>query len=192
MVVLPLPVGPVTRMMPLVRERSRSMEVTCCVDKPISEREMTPRLLVEKTQHHPLTEKGGDDGDADVHVAAGHDNPEPAVLGEPLFGDIEAGHDLDAGNQGFLHDLRRGKHLVENAVDPEPDLQFPLERLDMDIARPFLDRLEQDGVQEADDRRLIGQVEEVLRLVEVRWRWWRGLPLPALPPHPGPSPTSCA
>ena len=50
--------------------------------------------LVEQAQHHPFAEGSGQGRDAHVDVLAGDAHPETAVLGEALFCDIEAGHDL--------------------------------------------------------------------------------------------------
>ncbi len=125
-----------------------------------------PPLLVEETEHHPFAEKGGDDGYADVHIPSGDDDPESPVLGEPFLGDVQSRHDLHPGNKGILHDLGGSEHLVEESVDPEAHLHFPFERLDVDVAGPFLDRLEDDGVQEPDHRRLVGELEEILRYGE--------------------------
>ena len=111
---------------------------------------------------------GGDDGDADVDVLPGELDPDPAVLGESLFGDVEAGHDLHARYDARLEPLGRLYDLVEHAVDPEAHRQLPLEGLDVDVAGPLLDRLEQERVHQADDRGLVGcHVEEVLRLFQL-------------------------
>ncbi len=48
---------------------------------------------------------------------------------------------------------RRRRHLVERAVDAVTNFEFVLEGLEMDVARAVLDRLKQDQIDEANDRR---------------------------------------
>ncbi len=48
---------------------------------------------------------------------------------------------------------RRRRHFVERAVDAVTNFEFVLERLEMDVARAVLDRLKQDQIDEANDRR---------------------------------------
>ena len=47
---------------------------------------------------------------------------------------------------------RRRRHLIKRAIHAVTNLEFVFERLEVDVARPVLDRLEQDQVDEADDR----------------------------------------
>ena len=47
---------------------------------------------------------------------------------------------------------RRRRHFVERAVDAVTDFELSLERLEMNVARPVLDRLIQDQIDEANDR----------------------------------------
>ena len=56
------------------------------------------------------------------------------------------------------------QYLPQHAVDAEADHQHPLEGLDVDVGRLFLDRLAQHGVDEADDRGIVIGVEQVLAL----------------------------
>ena len=51
---------------------------------------------------------------------------------------------------------RRRRHFVERAVDAITNLEFVLERLEMDVARPVLDRLIQDQIDETNDRSRVG------------------------------------
>ena len=58
-----------------------------------------------------------------------------------------------------------GAHrLVEHVVDPEAHADVALEGLDVDVARALLDRLLEQRVHQPDDRRLVGGLEQVLRL----------------------------
>ena len=55
--------------------------------------------------------------------------------------------------------------LVQLAVDAVADDDLLLARLDVDIAGALLDRVEQQRVDPADDRRLVGDVEDVDQLL---------------------------
>ncbi len=88
------------------------------------------------------------------------------------------GHDLQAGDHGRLVSLGRGQPLVEDAVDPVPDLQLLLERFDMDVAGPLLHRLEEDEVDQADHRGFIAHVEQVLGLFQFLEEAVAGSPRP--------------
>ena len=48
---------------------------------------------------------------------------------------------------------RRRRHFVKRAIDAVTNLEFVFERLEMDVARAILDRLVQDQIDEANDRR---------------------------------------
>jgi len=120
-----------------------------------------PRRLVEQPQHHPFAKGRGQSRDADIHVAATHPHPETAILRQPFFGDIQLGHDLDAGDYPGVGLECRPENFVQDSVDPVTDNQFPLEGLDMDIARPFLETLGDQAVDEADDRSLVGTVKQI-------------------------------
>ena len=73
-------------------------------------------------------------------------------------------HDLDA-----RHDQRRDRalglqHFAQHAVDAEAHHQAVLERLDVDVGGVLLDRLRQQRIDQADDRRVVVALEQVGRL----------------------------
>ena len=148
------------------------------MDQPIDERRgptREPELLeaeqrrrsVEEPKHHTLAVGGRNDRDADVDVLAGDFRPDAPVLGQALLGDVEPRHHLHARDDDGLKALRRRDDVVEDAVDPEADRQHALERLDVDVAGAVLDGLEEEGVDEPDDRRLVARLEKVARLLEL-------------------------
>ena len=73
---------------------------------------------------------------------------------------------LTAGDRRGVPLPGGGDHRVEDAVDPVADDQLLLVRLEVDVAGPLPDRAEEDGVDEADDRRLVGRLEKVPRLLD--------------------------
>ena len=94
------------------------------------------------------------DRDAEVDRAAAHAQLEAAVLRHALLGDVELRHDLDARNDRAVVPLVDRVHrLVEHAVDPVLDDDDVLLRLDVDVRGAALDRVEDDRVDELDDRR---------------------------------------
>ena len=57
-------------------------------------------LLVEQPQNDPFAVEHGDDGNANVDLAAGNLELDASVLREPLFGDIETRHDFQTRDNG--------------------------------------------------------------------------------------------
>src|SRR5690606_29375899 len=76
------------------------------------------------------------------------------VLGEALFGDVDAGHDLDAADQRAAHAVGDVVALDALAVDAVADPHAVLHRLDVDIAGGSAGGFSDGGVGEVDDRRL--------------------------------------
>ena len=85
-----------------------------------------------------------------------------AVLRQPLLGDVELRHDLDARGDRVAHLHRRGHDVVEDAVDAVPDAEFLFVRLDVDVARALLNGRHQHDVHELDDRRFAALLLERL------------------------------
>ena len=80
---------------------------------------------------------------------------DPAVLGQALLGDVHVGHDLDPGQHRVLELHRQVHGLVEDAVDAVADAEGLLVGLEVDVARALLDGLDEDVVDEGDDRGLV-------------------------------------
>ena len=94
-------------------------------------------------------------------MAALDEEADAAVLRDPPLGDVELGHDLDAGHHAADHsprDRRRGGH---DAVDAEPHAQLAALRLEVDVGRAHLDRLGDDRVHQLDDRGVVGGLLEI-------------------------------
>ena len=77
-----------------------------------------------------------------------------AVLRQPLLGDVQLRHDLQARRDRVAELHRRRHDVVQDAVDAEPDAELLLVRLDVNVARALLNRRHEHQVDEADDRRL--------------------------------------
>ena len=112
------------------------------------------RFLVEHAQHGVFAVDGGHDGDAEIDQPALVAHAETAVLRHALFGDIQLAHHLDARNDGGLPVLGDGRHgVVQHAVDAVLDGHFLVARFDVNIAGAPLQRVEDGGVHQLDDRR---------------------------------------
>ncbi len=96
----------------------------------------------QQPQHEPLAVGDRDRREAHVVVAPRDLEPDAPVLGQALLGDVEIAHDLDARGDRRLQRPGQGLHrLVEHVVDAEADAHLVLEGLDVDVARPLLDRV---------------------------------------------------
>ena len=103
-----------------------------------------------------LAVRGGHDRDAEVDRAAGDAELEAAVLRHALLGDVELRHDLDAADdRGVMALVDRIERFVEHAVDAVLDHHLVVARLDVNVRGAALDGVEDDRVDELDDRRRV-------------------------------------
>jgi hypothetical protein len=125
-------------------------------------------VLVEHPHHHALAVEHGNDRHADVHLAPMHLELDPAVLRHALLGDVQLRHDLQAAEDRGLEAIDLGRHglFLEDAVDAVADLHAAGLGLQVDVARPGLDRLDQDLVDQPHHRGLLGLFGR-LRVVEL-------------------------
>ena len=70
-------------------------------------------------------------------------------------------------DDGRLQPARRRLDVVQHAVDAVADLQLVLERLDVDVRRALLDGAVDEHVHQPDDRRLAGEVAQVVDVLFV-------------------------
>ena len=154
---MPLPVGPVTSTMP----HGLAIAISSLLQRLRLEAELRhvehQLVFVEQTQDDLLAEERRQARHAEVDLLERAVDREPdldaAVLRQALLGDVELRHDLDARRDRVAELHRRRHHVVEDAVDAEPDAELLLVRLDVDVARALLDRRHQHQVHEPDDRR---------------------------------------
>ena len=92
-------------------------------------------------------------------------HPRRAVLGQPAFGDVEAGENLDARDDRLRQHAGRRRNHAEQAVDAEADGQSGAERLDVNVARAQLVGFFEQIAHRADDRRAAREVAQALDIV---------------------------
>jgi len=104
-----------------------------------------------------LPVRDGQDGDAQVELLFPQPHLRPAVLGEPLFGDVQPGHYFYARYDGGPEVPGRGRDagFPQHAVHAVPDPEFVLIRLQVHVGGAFVDGVEQDLVHQLDDRCLL-------------------------------------
>ena len=129
---------------------------------------------VEHAEHDALAELCGKRGDTEVDDLVADLALDSAILGNPSLGDVQVGHDLDAGGHRKRQMPWRRLHLVERTVDAVTDLELLLERFEVNVARLGLNGAVQDQVDIADDRSGVGfrgsssSVEFLLCVVDCR------------------------
>src|SRR5690606_37891412 len=96
-----------------------------------------------------------------------HPQHDAAVLRQSAFGDVEPGHDLDPADHRRGQVRGRAFAVFQHAVDAVAHLEPAFERLDVDVGRAQLHRTLDDQVHQADDRRLGGEVAQMLDVVHV-------------------------
>src|SRR5690606_30189305 len=107
---------------------------------------------VEDTHDDAFAEHRRERRDAQVDGISADVELDATVLRKARFGDVEVRHDLDPGDERTREVERRRHHLVEDAVDAVAHLELVLERLEVDVRRAVADRLEENHVEELDDR----------------------------------------
>ena len=136
-----------------VRQVDRLLE---CLERFAFEPELVgvprERLLVEEPEHDLFAVGGGQRRYPDVDFAVGQVHREPAVLGQQPHRDVQLRQHLDARHDRHLEILGRLHHLVQHAVDAVAHRHSVAQRLDVDVARPRVDRLRQHQVHEPHHR----------------------------------------
>ena len=121
-----------------------------------------PGAAVEHAEHHALAVQGRRDRHAHVELAVGEPQADAAVLGQPPLRDVQPRHDLHAADDRGLVLARRVRDLLQHAVDAVPHAQPVRARLEMHIARPRPQRLEDQDVDELDYRGLVGEGAQIV------------------------------
>ena len=111
------------------------------------------RLFVEHTENRVFAVNRRHDRNAEVDGAPVVFHPEASVLGHAALGNVEFAHDLDARNYRGMVLFANGWHgLREHAVDTKLDDHRIIAGLDVNIRSAPLQRSEDGGIDEPDDR----------------------------------------
>jgi hypothetical protein len=117
--------------------------------------------LVQEAQHGALAMGAGQGGDAHVDGAGAQAQADAAVLRQAFFGDVQVGHDLQARDQGGVQRAVGLHHLAQRAVHAKAHAAVALVGLDVDVARAVARGLREQGVEHADDGRVVGGFQQV-------------------------------
>src|SRR5581483_7718057 len=117
---------------------------------------------IENAHHHAFAEHGRDRRNAEVDVDAAHRDLDASILWQPALGDVELGHDLDAGSQRGAQSELEQLGGAQQAVDPVAHDQCFAVRFDVDVRGPSLDRIGNELIDQPYDRRLAGDVPQSL------------------------------
>jgi hypothetical protein len=93
---------------------------------------------------------------------AAHCQPNPTVLRQAAFGDVEPGHDLDARDDRSLQPRLRSLDLVQHAVIAVADPQPVGKRFEMNIGSVRFHGARDQLIDQPDDRRLAREILEPL------------------------------
>lgn len=117
--------------------------------------------FIEQAHHHALAVLGRNGRDAHVDGLATDAQGDTAILREAFLGDVEFRHHLDTRHQQRGELTRRLQHRAQHAVNAKAYAQGALEGFDMNIRRAVLHRLAENGVDQADHRRVFVVIEQI-------------------------------
>src|SRR3546814_4875055 len=124
-------------------------------------------FLSKPAQHSALTMTGSQSRDPDIKGPSANPQCDPAILRLAFFGNIQAGHDLDARDQGVMQCATRADDIAQGSVDPVAHNGMRLERLYMYVAGTIARSLSEQRVDHADDGRIVAGLEQVFDLRHV-------------------------
>ncbi len=118
--------------------------------------------FVQQPQHRPLAVAGRYGADAQVDFALPDADTASTVLRHPPLGNVHPGHHLDARDNQAQDVAVQHQRVVQNAVDAVAHLYLGFERVNVDIAGPHLQGAKQDIVDQANHRRAVDDIEQIL------------------------------
>jgi hypothetical protein len=121
--------------------------------------------LLQQPQRDVLAMAGRHGGDADVDLGIAEPRAETAVLGQPPFGDVEIGHDLDARDDRRIVVRRWSRPFLQHAVAPVAQLDLAAIGLEMNVAGAELHAHLQKLVDVAHGAAVERQVTQMVEIV---------------------------
>ncbi len=113
------------------------------------------RTFVQDADDNFFSMRRGQDRNAQVHFLAHHFDAKATVLWKTTLGDIKSGKDLDARSDGKLQRLWRRLGQNQFTIDAVAELQGVLEWLDVNVGGLFLHGLDENEIDDLDDRRVL-------------------------------------
>src|SRR5450759_4052440 len=113
-----------------------------------------PAILTQQPHHHRFAVLRGTSGDAHIHALIAHPHMETSVLRQALFGDIQAGHQLEAQHQCGSNFTVGFSLQMQHAVDAKAYHHPAFLRFDMNVRSLYLRGIVEHGLQQLDHRRL--------------------------------------
>ena len=111
------------------------------------------RFRVQEPHNHCLSVLCREGGDPDVELLVAEPHLDSPVLGYPPLGDIHLRHDLYSRYDGTDDPLRQLHCRFHQPVDPEAQLNGLVVGLNMNIACPVVQGVDDNGVDHFDDGR---------------------------------------
>ena len=159
---MPLPVGPVTRIMPCgAASACAQLGLQLRPEAEIGEIAALG-ALVQDADDQALAVHRGCGGDAQVDAAAEQGQPGAAVLRQAALGDVELGQDLDARDHRGRQPRRRCAGLAQPAVDAVAHAQMVARGLDVDVRGVQAQGVGEQLVDQPHHRCLLGGADQVL------------------------------
>ena len=131
----------------------------------LADRERALDAALEDPQHGLLTEGGRQHRHAEVHRLAADLDPDAPVLRHPPLGDVEAAHDLQAGEHRRLHRGRCLAQLTGHPVDADPNDEPVGLGNEVDVRGAMAERPADHVVDEPDRGRLVVQDDDLVLVV---------------------------
>ena len=105
------------------------------------------RAAVQQAHHHLLAIATRQGADPEIHFAAAEHAADPAVLGQAPLGDVQIGHDLEAGGDCRCEPLRECFNMLpQYAIDAEADVQGMVLGFDVNVAGAGGEGFDQDPI----------------------------------------------
>ncbi len=127
-----------------------------------------PAILWQNTYDRGFAVLCRHDRDANVDIRAPCPEPRRTVLRQTTLSDIEAGHNLDAGDHGLRQHASRRRDRPQQAVDAHTNYQAGMKGLDMNVTRAQFDCFFQKIIDGANHGRTAGEVPQTLDVVFAR------------------------
>ena len=172
--VLPLPVGPVTRTIPWGRAIHDSKRAALLLVEPELREVLEEDLGIEDPEDDLLSEGHRDGGHPQLHLPVPAPRLDAAVLGPTLLGDVHPRQDLQPRDDGRVDPARHLVDVVEDPVDAHAHHGVLALGLHVDVGGPLVEGVVEQVLHGVDHRPvvglqalLVGEVDELLEIAHL-------------------------